>query len=100
MLPGFGLREISKETLRAYRQLRANQYPEHYWNELDDQLFLEQIGGMRRDRETDTLNLTVAGLLMFGIHPAIKEKFPYYMLDYQDYVFDDQKRSLVNTRSR
>ena len=93
MLPRFDLRDISKETLRAYRQLYANREPEHPWNELDDQSFLEKIGGMRRDRETHVVSLTVAGLLMFGTHPVIQEKFPCYMLDYQE-------RSQINAQSR
>jgi len=85
ILPGFSLRDISKETLQAYRQLYANRQPEHPWNGLDDQAFLEQIGGMRRNRETDIVHLTVAGLLMFGTFSVIREKFPYYMLDYQEH---------------
>lgn len=93
MLPGFGLQDISRDTFRAYRQLYANLQPEHPWNESDDQLFLEQIGGGRRNRETNAFSLTVAGLLMFGTHPVIQEKFPYYMLDYQE-------RSQSNTQAR
>jgi len=85
ILTGFDLQVISKETLRAYRQLYTNLQPMHPWNELDDQLFLENIGGARRNRETNTFSLTVAGLLMFGTHPVIQERFPNYMLDYQEH---------------
>ena len=92
-LSGYGLQDISRETLRAYRQLHASLQPEHPRNELDDPLFLEQIGGARRGRETNTFSLTVAGLLMFGTHPVIQDVFPYYMLDYQE-------RSQVSSQMR
>jgi len=85
VLSKFDFRCISGETLRIYRQIYSNQKPTHPWNELDDQTFLTQIGGARRDRETDVFSLTVAGLLMFGTHPVIQEVFPNYMLDYQEY---------------
>ena len=84
LLPDFGIQDISKGTLQAYRQLYTNLQPEHPWNESNDQLFLEHIGGARKDRETNVFCLTVAGLLMFGSHPSIQERFPYYMLDYQE----------------
>ena len=85
LLPGFDFRCLSAETLRIYRQMYSNRKPTHPWNELDDQTFLTQIGGARRDRETDVVSLTVAGLLMFGTHPVIQEVFPNYILDYREY---------------
>jgi predicted HTH transcriptional regulator len=84
IITGFDMKDIYIDTLKAYRQLYTNLQPEHPWNELENQLFLEQIGGGRRNRETNIFNLTVAGLLMFGSHPVIQERFPYYMLDYQE----------------
>lgn len=84
ILPFFGMQDIDLESLRIYRQNYANLNPTHAWNELDNQSFLKMIGGWRINRETGEQGLTVAGLLMFGVHPVIQEKFPYYMLDYQE----------------
>lgn len=84
ILKGYHLDDLCVETLRAYRQVFANRDPAHPWNVLDDQEFLRQIGGWRRDRETDTAGLTLAGLLMFGWMSTIQEALPNYMLDYQE----------------
>lgn len=84
ILPYFDMQDIELESLRIYRQTYANLNPTHAWNELDNQSFLKMIGGWRKNRETGEEGLTAAGLLMFGVHPIIQEKFPYYMLDYQE----------------
>ncbi|MCE5364348.1 RNA-binding domain-containing protein [Pseudomonas anguilliseptica] len=84
ILKGYHLDDLCGETLRAYRQVFANRDPVHPWNTLEDQEFLRQIGGWRRDRENDTAGLTLAGLLMFGWMSTIQEALPNYMLDYQE----------------
>jgi predicted HTH transcriptional regulator len=84
VLRGYGLADLSMDTLRAYRQVFANRDPGHPWNAVDDQEFLRQLGGWRRDRETGDAGLTLAGLLMFGEMVAIQEELPNYMLDYQE----------------
>lgn len=84
ILPFYGMDDIDIETLRIYRQTYSNLNPTHPWNEYDNQQFLKMIGGWRINRETGEAGLTVAGLLMFGTHPVIQEKFPYYILDYQE----------------
>lgn len=84
ILRGFGLDDLDVESFNQYRQLYANLQPDHPWNQLDAQAFLYQIGGWRKDRETERSGLTRAGLLMFGQQVAIIEAFPNYMLDYQE----------------
>lgn len=84
LLRGYGLDDICLETLKAYRQLFANLNPEHHWNTCDDQEFLRQLGGWRKDRESGESGLTLAGLLMFGWMASIQEELPNYMLDYQE----------------
>ena len=84
ILKGFGLDDLSAETLRVYRQIFSNRQPRHPWNELELRSFLKQIGAWRKDRESGIEGLTAAGLLMFGTHPVIQEAFPFYMLDYQE----------------
>lgn len=84
VLVHFSMADLDLESLRVYRQTYANLNPSHPWNELDNEAFLRMIGAWRVNRETGMQGPTVAGLLMFGIYPAIQEKFPYYMLDYQE----------------
>ncbi|MCL5059270.1 MAG: putative DNA binding domain-containing protein [Candidatus Thermoplasmatota archaeon] len=84
ILRGYGFDDLNLETFRAYRQVFANRDPGHPWNAHDDDEFLRQIGGWRRDRETGGSGLTMAGLLMFGQMVAIQEELPNYMLDYQE----------------
>jgi len=84
ILKGYELKDLCTESLRIYRQVFANQKPDHPWNELETHSFLRMIGAWRTDRETGEDGLTVAGLLMFAYHTAIQETFPYYMLDYQE----------------
>ncbi|MBI5498480.1 MAG: putative DNA binding domain-containing protein [Deltaproteobacteria bacterium] len=92
VLERFGMDDVNKETFRQYRQRYAARTPDHPWAREDDPSFLKAIGGWRRDRETEKEGLTAAGLLMFGNLNAIKEKFPFYMLDYQERP--DAKRDL------
>jgi ATP-dependent DNA helicase RecG len=84
VLRGYGFEDLDLGTFRAYRQVFANRDPGHPWNEENDQSFLRLIGGWRRDRETDEVGLTLAGLLMFGQMSVIQEALPNYMLDYQE----------------
>ena len=84
ILPGYDFDDIALETFRAYRQIFATREPNHPWAGLENLEFLRQIGGWKRDRETDQSGLTVAGLLMFGHMTSIQEEFPSYMLDYQE----------------
>lgn len=84
ILPGYDLDDLDIPSFRAYRQVFANRDPGHPWNAAEDHEFLRQIGGWRKDRETGTSGLTMAGLLMFGQMASIQEQFPNYMLDYQE----------------
>lgn len=84
ILKGYGLDDLSPESIQIYRQVFTNRQPNHPWNELEMRPFLQRIGAWRVDRETGEDGLTAAGLLMFGFHSAIQEAFPNYMLDYQE----------------
>jgi len=84
LLRGYGLDDISGQSLNAYRQMLRDTKPEHPYLEEDEIGFLRQIGGWQRDRESDAEGLTVAGLLMFGRSESIREEFPNYFLDYQE----------------
>lgn len=84
ILKGYDSGDLDTGTFRTYRQIFSNREPGHPWNELEDQEFLRQIGGWRKDRETGETGITMAGLLMFGKMASIQDEFPNYMLDYQE----------------
>ncbi|BBP94892.1 hypothetical protein BSFA1_00210 [Burkholderia sp. SFA1] len=84
ILVGYGLEDIDPESLRIYRQMLRDKYPEHPFLDVENLEFLRQIGAWRRDRQTDVAGLTVAGLLMFGHWASIQEGMPHYFVDYQE----------------
>ena len=49
---------------------------------MDNQKFLEDIGVFRKNRDTNLINLTVAGLLFFGKYNSIIDRFPHYHVDF------------------
>jgi predicted HTH transcriptional regulator len=84
ILKGYGLGDLDIESFNTYRQIYTNLNPDHPWNKLNAEQFLYQIGGWARDRISGDAGLTPAGLLMFGSYRPILEKFPNYMVDYQE----------------
>lgn len=88
ILKGFGLDDLDRECLQAYRNAFAAHRPDHPWVSENDDAFLRLIGAWRQDRETGEAGLTLAGLLMFGRGPSISEAAPLYFLDYQELPAD------------
>ncbi|MGD1849817.1 MAG: RNA-binding domain-containing protein [Cyanophyceae cyanobacterium] len=85
----YGLEDIDRETLKAFRQRFSSRDPDHPWLALDDKELLNQLGGWKRDRRTGKEGLTRAGLLMFGKHISLREISPNHHLDYQERLSDD-----------
>lgn len=80
----FGLKDLDADSLKAYRNIFRADKPDHPWLALDDQGFLQMLGGWRQDRVMGENGLTVAGLLMFGSWPSMAEALPMYFVDYQE----------------
>lgn len=91
-LENFGIDDLDKETLRKYRQRFANLKPEHPFNDLKDEEFLIKIGGMKKNREKKLIELTLAGLLVFGKSECIREVLPHFHLEYLDKRVDGSER--------
>jgi ATP-dependent DNA helicase RecG len=89
ILQGFNLSDLDPETLKSFRQRFSSREPDHPWLALDDQNLLIQLGGWRRDRNTNKEGLTIAGLLMFGRERSILDALPHYQLDYQERLSKD-----------
>ncbi len=84
VLERFTLDDLDRETIRAYRTIFGNRRPDHPWLPLADETFLRRLNALGYDREQEKTCLTAAGLLMFGRHETIRDKFPFYFLDYQE----------------
>ena len=84
ILHGFNLNDLISDSVKAYRNRFSSLKPDHVWNSLGNDSFLNRIGVIKTDRETERSGLTGAGLLMFGEFSAISEVYPNYMLDYQE----------------
>ena len=65
LIPGTGLKDIDRETIRMYLRYLEIRNPEHPFTALKDEAFLEKCGAMK-----DGI-LTMAGLLLFGTTEAI-----------------------------
>ena len=76
------MRDIDLDTLHRYRTLFRFKNDGHVWNEIDDKMFLRNLGGCVVDRETGRETLTVAGLMMFGTGLAVRERFANFRMDY------------------
>ncbi len=84
ILEYYTMDDIDKETLRKYRQIFEIRNDGHVWNALDDKLFLEKLGGYRKDRREGKEGLTLAGLMMFGDGLAIRDEFDNIFMDYRN----------------
>ena len=73
----------SMETVRAYRNMFRSTHSDHFWNNVEEELFLRNLGavGIGSDGQ---FHPTAAGLLMFGYEYEITREFPQYFLDYQE----------------
>ena len=87
VLDGFGLDDLDGASITGFRNRFAASRPNHPWLALDDKQLLEQLGGSRRDRENGKEGITLAGLVMFGMHQAIiaPGAAPSYIVDFRDF---------------
>ena len=92
ILEGFSLSDIDLFSLKQYRQIFASIRPSHPWLAMEDQEFLEQLGGYRKDRKTSKEGLTVAGMLMFGKFLSItdEECCPKFFPDYREVLSENE----------
>jgi len=92
VLEGMDMYAFDFESLKRYRIRLSHQRPGHIWESLDDEAFLQKIGGIARGTE-GKLHPTCAGLLMFGHENEIVKEFSNYFLDYQEKLDEDTRWS-------
>ena len=79
----FDISVIDTESLKGFRNHHKSYRPEHVFNNLPDEEYLERIGAAG-DGGDGKLHPTTAGLLMFGEEYHIVREFPEYFLDYRE----------------
>lgn len=79
------------DTVNRYRNRFRQFHEAHVWNDVDDELFLRNIGAMALCTEDMRFHPTSAGLLMFGREYDIVREFSHYFLDYQERLSKDTR---------
>lgn len=94
ILKNFSFEDLDGNSIKQYRRRFEQWNPDHVWNVLPEEQFLEKLNVFRRDRKTGEYGLTYAGLLMFGTYSAIMDENPNFFPDYQE--IQDSKDRWVN----
>ena len=94
ILKNFGKEDLDLDSIKQYRRRFEQWNPDHVWNALPEDKFLEKLNVFRKDRKTGEYGLTYAGLLMFGTYSAIMDANPNFFPDYQE--IQDPKDRWVN----
>ena len=94
ILKNFSKDDLDADSIKQYRRKFEQWDPDHVWNTLPEDKFLEKINVFRKDRKSGEYGLTYAGLLMFGTYSAIMDENPNYFPDYQE--IQDPKDRWVN----
>ena len=84
VLEDFEISDLNMDTVHAYRNRHTAYRPEHVWDGLTDEEYLERIGAVKRLKKDQKIHPTAAGLLMFGEEFRILYEYPEYFLDYRE----------------
>lgn len=84
ILDDMEISDLNMDTVHAYRSRHTALRPNHVWEKLTDEDYLEQIGAAKRSRDDKKMHPTGAGLLMFGEEYKILYEYPEYFLDYRE----------------
>ena len=84
VLEDFEISALNMDTVHAYRNRHTAYRPEHVWDGLTDEEYLERIGAVKRAKADQKVHPTAAGLLMFGEEFRILYEYPEYFLDYRE----------------
>lgn len=82
LLEGYNIDDLDKISIQKYRENLILKFPDHPFNNLNETDFLKKINVIKKNRKNNEECLTLAGLLVFGKHEAIKEYLPHYNVEY------------------
>lgn len=85
ILSGYGIGDLDQDSIAIYRSMLRDSKPGHPFLDAAGPDFLRRIKAWRLDRETGHEGLTAAGVLMFGTSETIRDEFPNYAVDYQEW---------------
>ena len=71
---------LDRDTIGSYRSRFNGLHPDHVFNKLNDEEFLEKIGALVYSDSHYTV--TLAGLIVLGKSSYITYKLPYFLLEY------------------
>ncbi len=74
--------DLDLNGVRVYREMFATLRREHPFVAKSDAGFLEAVGALRSTPARS--GLTVAGLVMFGLEQAIRDRYPHWHLSYRE----------------
>ena len=94
IIKNFSKKDLDPDSIKQYRRKFEQWNPDHVWNSLPEDTFLEKLNVLRKDRKTGESGLTYAGLLMFGTYSAIMDENPNFFPDYQE--IEDPKDRWIN----
>lgn len=92
LISKFSVEDLDEESIKLYRKTFINLKPDHIFNSLKIEDFLIKLRVLRKNRNTERLEPTLAGLLFFGKTESIKEVLPYFHLEYLDKSVVGQER--------
>ena len=82
LIEHYNMDDIDLDSLHRYRNLFRVWNTDHIWNEVDDKIFLRNLGGYIVNRAEGKEGLSMAGLMMFGKGLSIRERFDNFRMDY------------------
>lgn len=82
ILDNYSIADLDPISVTSFKEKVSIRYSQLNFNLLSPEDFLLEIGVLRKNRDTDKINLTRGGLLFLGNYNSIKEVFPSYHLDY------------------
>lgn len=83
LLDEYILEDLDMDSVLSFKNLLHVRYPSRNYLAMDNLDFLQTIGAYQIDRKDGRrVKMTVACLLFFGKYNAIRQKFPYFHLEY------------------
>lgn len=86
ILEYYTVKDLDEDVIKKYRNRFSSREPDHPWNALDNEEFMEMLGGIKEDRRRKIKGVTVAGMLMFGKGLYIRDLFAKINFDFREEI--------------